>query len=307
MVTYDDFVQTCYDLADDNTAKNLAFILRIGNIGYRRAMRYFGRQFEERTKTANTVAAQQYYQLPIDYAFSKTFKVLVGTYSYPTEEVRGQKEWDDLNRITTISNTRPTKHFIRLNAGIGGDEVGFWPIPSVSNEPITFVYEAVPANIGQAAVLSTTGSLSNGSATLTDTAATFNTALVGRYFYAAPPVGDGQYYKVSAYVSSTSLTIQNYYEGPTFSNAAYGFYDLFGLPEEAQMLPVYYTMWHFYLMRQNDELARQYKEDYNEEMKKARENEASKSRDSIISRGGNLGRSLDYPEWFPSGGITPNP
>lgn len=304
MVTYDDFLQTCYDLADDNSSANQAFIVRIGNIGYRRAMRFFGRQFEERTKTTTTVAGQQYYQLPIDYTFAKTFKTLVGTYQYPTEEVRGQREWDDLNRITNISNTRPVKHFIRLNAGIGGQEVGFWPTPSTAGELITFVFESVPSDVGQAALLSSTGSLTTGANLLNDSAATFTPAQIGRYFCAQPPVGDGQYYKINQYISSTQLGLQNYYEGPTFTNTSYGIYDLFGLAEEAQMIPVYYAMWHFYLMRQNDALAGEYKSMHDDEMLKSQENESSKSRDDIISRETGRGRSLDYPEWFPSNGVT---
>lgn len=304
MVTYDQFLQTCYDLADDSSGKNQAFILRMGNIGYRRAMRYFGRQFEERTKTTTTVAGQQYYQLPVDYTFAKSLKTLVGTYQYPTEEVKGQKEWDDLNRSTNISNTRPTKHFIRLNAGIGGDEIGFWPTPSASGNLITFVFETVPANVGQAAFTSTTGSLTATSNLLNDTSGTFTPSLVGRYFFADPPTGDGQYYKVSQYISSTQVGLQNYYEGPTFANASYSICDLFGLAEEAQMIPVYYAMWHFYLMRQNPGLAKDYELMHNDEMERAQENETSKSRDLIISRNNGVVRSLDYPEWFPSSGIT---
>jgi hypothetical protein len=305
MVTYDDFIQTCYDLADDSSPKNLAFILRVGNIGYRRAMRYFGRQFEERTKTTGTIAGQQYYQLPVDFEFAKSVKTLVGTYQYPTEEVRSQREWDELNRITTISNSRPTRHFIRLNAGIGGDEIGFWPIPSASFEPITFVFEAVPANISQPAFSAGQVSVGSGSATVTGNAAAFTQSLVGRYLSIQPPSGDGQYYRVSNYVSPTQLTIQNYWEGPAVTNAGFQIQDLFGLAEESQMVPVYYAMWHFYLMRQNKDLADFYKEMHDEEMKKAQENEATKSHGTIITRRGGSSRSLDYPEWFPSAGITP--
>jgi NADH:ubiquinone oxidoreductase subunit len=305
MVTYDDFLQTCYDLADDASAGNKAFLVRMGNTAYRRAMRYFGRQFEERTKTTTTVAGQQYYQLPIDYAFGKSFKTLVGAYSYPTKEVLSQTEWDNLNRITTLSNTRPTRHYIRLNSGIGGDEVGFWPTPSATGDPITFVYEAVPSDVVQPALLGTTGVLTNASNAFTDSAGIFNIAQVGRYLCAQPPYGDGQYYRITNYTSATAVTLQNYYEGATYTGATYGIYDLFGIAEEAQMVPVYYAMWHFYLMRRNPTLTKSYKEMHDEEMKKCRENEVAKSHDNIITRrGGDNGALLDYPPWFPSNGIT---
>lgn len=306
MVTYDQFLQTCYDLAADPSPGNMAFITRVGNIGYRRAMRYFSRQFEERTKTSYTVAGQQYYQLPIDYSFAKTFKILVGSYSYPTSEVRGQQEWDAMNRLTNISNTRPLNHFIRLNSGIGGDEVGFWPTPSygdgtqANSDPITIVYEAVPNDIVQAAFTSSTGSLANGSNLLNDSAGTFTPQLLGRYFNLDQPYGDGQFYKVNQYISSTQIGLQNFYEGPTFTNQSYNICDLFGIAEEAQMIPVYYTMWHFYLMRQNPDLAAMYEKLHNTELAKGQENESSKSRDDIIIRNKmNYGQDLDYPPYFP--------
>lgn len=303
MVTYDDFIQTCYDLADDSTPKNTSFIQRVGNIGYRRAMRLMGKQFEERTKTTLTVAGQQYYQLPIDFSFAKSIKTLVGTYQYPTEEIRSQTKWDDLNRITNISNTRPTHHFFRLNAGIGGDEVGFWPTPSTANQPITFVFEAVPANIVQSAFTGTTGNIANASNSFTDPSATFIPSLVGRYFCAQPPYGDGQYYRVVSYVSSTTVTLQNYYEGSGVASSPYGIYDLFGIAEEGQMIPVYYTMWHFYLMRQNAGLAKLYEEMHQGELDALNENQNDKSHGTIITRADSGGSNLDYPEWFPSAGI----
>lgn len=306
MVTYDDFLQTCYDLMDTSTAAHQAFVTRIGNIGYRRAMRYFGRQFEERTKTTTTVAGQQYYQLPVDYSFAKSMKTLVGTYQYPTDEIRSQTEWDDLNRLTNISNTRPLKHFIRLNAGIGGDEIGFWPTPSVNGQTITFVFEAVPADVGQAAFSAGQVSVINLSATVTSNAASFTPSLVGRYFSVQPPSGDGQYYRVANYVSPTSLTLVNYYEGPTASNVGFQVQDLFGIAEESQMIPVYYTMWHFYLMRRSPELAEMYRKLHNEDLEKGRENQETKSHDLIIRRseGYDGGYGLDYPPWFPSAGIS---
>ncbi len=304
MVTYDDFLQTCYDLADDVSAGNKAFLVRTGNIGYRRGMRLMGKQFEERTKTAYTVAGQQYYQLPIDYEFSKTIKTLVGTYQYPTREVRSQLEWDDLNRLTNISNTRPTRHFIRLNAGIGGSEIGFWPTPSASGNLITFVFEAVPADVGQPALLGTTGTATNASVSFVDNSASFTSAVLGRYLCAQAPVGDGQYYRISQVTSPTTLVLQNYYEGPGYITQPYGIFDLFGIAEEGQMIPVYYTMWHFYLMRRNPELARYYQELHDFEMKQLNENESDKSHGTVISRESDAVRSLDYPEWFPSGGIS---
>lgn len=307
MVTYDDFVQNCYDLGDDNTAAMQVFFPRFGKHAYRRAMRLFGRQFEERTKTTSTVALQQYYQLPVDYSFMKTVKVAVGTLSYPMDEVKGQKEWDQLNRLSNVSSDRPTKFFVRLNLGQGGDEVGFWPMPSSSGNQVTLVYNAVPRDIGQLAFMTGTVTVTTQTRTVTGSVAAFTPQMVGRFLKVSDPQGDGNFYKVSAYVSSSSLTLQNYYEGPTASVSAYGIYDLFALPEEAQMVPVYYAMWHYYLMRQNRESASLYKALYEDEFTQARQNHEAKTLDSVVSRRRDSNLVVDYPLWFPSSGITPGP
>jgi len=305
MVTYDDFLQTCYDLADSNNASDQVFIQRMGNIGYRRAMRLFGRQFEERTKVTTTVALQQYYQLPIDYSFLKSVTVAVGTYQYPLEEIQSQEEWNNYNRLTSLTNTRPLKYFIRLNSGVGGEEIGLWPTPSAAGNAMTLVYESSPSAVIQPAYTSGTVSASQGSATLTGNGTAFTPSLVGRYFLASPPGGDGQFYRVSSYISATSLLLQNYLEGFSIASAPYGIYDLFGISEEAQMIPVYYTMWHYYLMRQNDTLAGEYKKMHDEDFTRCKDAESTKSRSLVIRRGSAFNTTLDYPMWFPANGISP--
>lgn len=299
MVTYDDYLQTCYDLSGDSSGTNQTFVARLGNVAYRRAMRFFGRQFEERTKTSTTVTSQQYYQLPIDYTFLKSVKVSVGTYVYPLEEVKSQQRWDELNRMTNLTNTIPTHFFIRLNLGVGGDEVGIWPTPSSTGNVITLVYEASPKTLGISAYTTGTVSITQGTATLTGVGTGFTAQMVGRYLNVTGAQTDGQYYKVSAYVSGTSLTLQNYYEGGSVNGSTYGLYELFGLPEEAQMLPVYFTMWHYFLVRQNAKQAGVYKGLYEDEFEKAKINESEKSRDGVIKRGGSTNLNVDYPGYFP--------
>lgn len=299
MVTYDDYIQTCYDLANDDQAANLDFIKRIGNTGYRRAMRLFGRQFEERTKTTTTVASQQYYQLPIDYTFMKSIKILVGTYQYPLTEVKGQVEWDNLNRLTNIVNQRPIKYFIRLNSGVGGDEVGIWPTPSTTGNLMTLVYEAAPKTVGNTKYTTGTVSISTATNTLIGTGTAFLPQMVGRHVQIADPQGDDQFYKVKVYLSSTQLQLENYYEGPTVSGSAYGIYELFGIAEEAQMIPVYYTLWHYFLMRQNQDKADYYRKLHDNELSVCKRNEAEKTRDGVVKRGQNVNLAVEYPLFFP--------
>lgn len=306
MVTYDDFIQTCYDLADDSTVQTLGFISRMGNIGYRRAMKLFGRQFEERTKTSSTTAAQQYYQLPIDYSILKTITVTVGTQKLPLEEIKGQARWDDLNRMTNMTNGRPTHYFVRLNSGIAGDEVGIFPTPSTSGNVVTLVYEAIPKAIGVPAYTTGTINVANQGISVTGIGSAFTSQMIDRYFQVSIPYGDGNYYRITGVNSPTSINLQNYYEGPIATNVAYSIFELFALPEEAQMIPVYFTMWQYYLMRQNPESVKLYKGLHDDDLAQAKINQSEKTREGVVRRGNIVTFSTNYPPYFPST-ITSSP
>lgn len=300
MVTYDDYIQTCQDLTDDSTTATRSFIVRVGQTGYRRAMKMFGQSFEERTQNTDTVAGQQYYQLPIDYSFTKTVTVLVGTQQYPLEQVTSQEQWDQLNRLTNIQNNRPTRFFVRLNIGIAGEEIGLWPTPSSSGNTFTLVYEAIPRTLGTLKYTTGQVTVTTNSLTVTGTSTAFTPAMVGRYLQVFDELGDTMFYRISAYQSPTELTLQNFYEGTTLTTANYQICELFSLPEEAQMIPVYYTAWHYYLMRQNTEKVTLYKNLHDMEFKEAKRNNSSKVHGGVIKRGtmGNLG--TPYPLWFPT-------
>lgn len=76
----------------------------------------------------------------------------------------------------------------------------------------------------------TTGtiSLTQGSATVTGSGTTFTSAMVGRRIL---PSGSTRSYKITAYSSSTSITIESVYEGSTISGVSYSIAkDTFNLP-----------------------------------------------------------------------------
>lgn len=60
--------------------------------------------------------------------------------------------------------------------------------------------------------------VTNASTSLTGSGTTFNSSFVGRYVY---PLGSAKGYRISAYVSATSLTLESAYAGSTLTGVAY--------------------------------------------------------------------------------------
>ena len=70
---------------------------------------------------------------------------------------------------------------------------------------------------------------------------------------------DGNWYKVSAYSSATSLTLENYYQGTSGSGKSYRIGQVMDLPEEYLEAPVDYAMYRFFLKRGQSEKASTFK------------------------------------------------
>ena len=109
-------------------------------------MAELGRTVTEKTKTAQTVTQQQYYQGPPNFLWLKAMTMKVGSTTYPITEIVDQEEWDLLNMTTQYSDT-PTYCFIRPNWGVGGVELGIFPIPS-STATATFTVTSANATVG---------------------------------------------------------------------------------------------------------------------------------------------------------------
>jgi hypothetical protein len=129
MVTFDDNRTICQKLSGDVTAASLTFFDLMMNVGYKFILAELGRSVTERTQTAKTLAQQQYYQSPPNFLWLKDITVTVGGTTYPITEIVDQEEWNRLNMSTQYGDT-PSYCFVRPNWGVGGLELGLWPIPS---------------------------------------------------------------------------------------------------------------------------------------------------------------------------------
>lgn len=306
MITWDQALQNCQDMAIDASSASVVFFKRKLNEGYKVTLSNLNRQKTERTQTSTTVASQQYYQLPRDYLFLKSVTVTSGNTVYPVVEVESQEQWNLLNVANNISSNVPQRCFVRQRSGIGMAEVGLWPPPSTTGNTISIVYEAVAKDLSQTAYSTGTANATLGSTSVVGTGTAWTPSMVGRYFQVTDStgLGDGFFYRIASVPSATQLTLEQTYEGAT-DTSTYQVCEIFELPEDMQVLPVYYALWHYYLLKQNDEKSKGYEQNWLLMLQQAKKNYDQKTRSNII-RQGPVGRFFNrtYPVYFPSGGIT---
>lgn len=210
------------------------------------------------TKTFSIGSSTDTYKMPIGINHIVSMKVTIGTSLYPIWPIENQRKWD-LIKSSPFTASQPTHFFVR------GRDLIFYPTPA-STQTITVVGEAIAPPLGIADYTTGTISLTNASATVTGSGTTFTAGMVGRYLMVARSVaGDGYWYKVSAFSSTTSITLEQAYEGSSVSGVAYTLGEQFDLPEDLQLGPaVYAAMRYFQNNRRNRGKLAEFKNEYEE-------------------------------------------
>jgi len=307
MITWDQSITNCQDTAQDYSTTGLAFFKRRLNDGYKKVLAEFGVQQNERTQTSSTVANQQYYQVPYDLIAPKSITVTVGSIVYPVTWVESQQAWDEMNMYTNRTATVPFRAFYRPRFGVNGGDIGIYPIPSASTSTISLVYTATDKNLSQTAYTTGTVTVTSNSATVTGSGVTWNAQMVGRYFQVTDSGGntDGQFYRIVSVISATQLTLEQTYENTTASGLTYQIAEMFALPEEMQVLPEYYALWHYYLTKQSKDKALTFEGMFKQELSVAKVTWAKRVRNNKIRP---TRRSYAFPNavpyYYPSGGIS---
>ena len=214
------------------------------NIGYKLVLADLGRPVTEKTDTSiTTVASTQFYNLPMNCQFVKSIVVTVGSVNYTLTEEESQENWDYLNQYTQTSSI-PERFFLRLNFGVGRSQFGIYPVPSTAGYTVTVIYEVIDKDLTTDVFNTGNVTLTNADETVAHSAAGFTAAMVGRYIKAP----DGFFYRIGTFTSTSSIELENKYEGSTVTTGAL-IYEMFNLPEEMQILPVYFALAHYYAVK----------------------------------------------------------
>lgn len=198
--------------------------------------------------TASTVASQQYYYYPVGLQTVDTASITIGEVQYPLTVIYDQRAWNVLNALQIQPTAIPQFIFPRKS------DFGIWPIPQAVYT-INFYGFQRDRNLLVDDYTTDTVSVTAGSTIITGTDTVFTAAMVGRWFEITDTdiPGQGYGYRISAFNSATSLTMETYWAGSTTASpVVYRIGEVPEVPVEAQALLPAGTASDYYSGLRND-------------------------------------------------------
>lgn len=235
-------------LTNDSSSENLSYGDTLMNEDEKRIMNKGAWPFLQRTTTVDTVASQQFYNLPFNYRkLIGNPTITVGSITYTPIEIPDRATWDRLNSTVDTSDI-PQSFFIFNN------QIGFYPIPSSSGSTITLPYEIQQKDLNVADyVTGSIVSIANGATTVTGTSTVWTDAFVGRFIKItgddSTTTGDNEWYEIASVTSNTILELTKAYDGDSIATATQGYTvgQFSVLPDGYDRLPVYKATEIYYI------------------------------------------------------------
>ncbi len=193
-----------------------------------------------------TTVGVQFYPIPASVSKIKNDTITIGQLVYTPAPVQSIQEWTMLNALPYTSDI-PNYFYIYQN------KVGFFPIPSTSDNLISFNYKARVADMTYTDFATGTVAAVAGNNAITGTATTWNS--VGTFplnvdlSYAnlmlaiTPPKGDGLWYPIQRFTSDTALLLNlPIVNAPVVTGATYTIGQFPLLSEDFQDLLIYSSL-----------------------------------------------------------------
>lgn len=216
--------------------------------------------------TAVTIGGQQFYPLPPNYSKLKSITITIGSLKWTLNEVFTTNEWNQLNVFPYYADI-PSNFFIYPGGDRAG-QIGIWPIPSTTNNIITFSYKfRVPdLSIADATGTGTINTKTN-SFIATGLVPTVNPQLESRRIQFAQPDGDNLWYQIASIPSSTSALLYGSYQGNTITSKAYTIGQMPLLMEDFHDMLLYKPLYiYFSSINKDESKAANFKELYAERL-----------------------------------------
>lgn len=251
MIIWDRSYVLAQNWSGDKSATMLANLKELLNLGYKDILQQFTGEETEDVRTTATQIGQRAIKLAPNYIRMHSVTATIGSQVHTLVEEESQERFNErlyLNR----NSDRPEVYFLRPRFGVGGTELLLDPIPSTTSTTVTINYAANARDLSVDKYTTGTITTTNMSATITGSGTTFTQAMVGRYIQVNDVTGDGNWYRITGFSSATIITIENKYDGLTTGGVNFVIAEIFSLPEEMQILPIYYCMMHYYLGYRQD-------------------------------------------------------
>ena len=166
-------------------------------------------------RTFSTVVDQDFYHFPPGLLSIDSLTIAIGDIQKPLKVVSSVDQWNKLREIPNTGDF-PEYYFPRQS------DFGIWPTPSIARTG-TLVGNYLPSRMTVEDYTDGTVAVSQNSRTVTGTTTVFTSAMVGRYFCQADSngVAVGNFYRISAFTSSTEITLETFFEEGTITGSKY--------------------------------------------------------------------------------------
>lgn len=211
------------------------------------------RYWTRKEVTTNLVENQQFYTFAADIVRGTEVRVNSNGLNFPVNQVDSEAMWNRINIIPAMTINLPMYYFIR-----GRNEIGLWPIPSVNTSAgLVVSYEARLPDMSVPDTILSSVNVTNASQTVTSSSA-FTSNMLGMSF-SVTDGSDGNWYPIISIANASTLTLENYYQGPTESGAPCIIGSVPDIPEDYQLGLVYFACYNFFLKRNELASATMYK------------------------------------------------
>lgn len=232
-------------------------VVRDINTGVKRFQNAARRYWTRREKKTNLVLDQVYYQFPSDMLRVTTVKAVIDGTDYPLTQINGEDEWIRLNSVKSSSNI-PTAYYIK-----GADEIGIYPTPSANiTDGLVVSYEPRMVDMSIEDKVVKCKLVENSYIIEAVDGDTFDPKMINDCWLTVEDGSDGNWYKVSKYIDSTHIWIDNVYQGASNNQIEVRIGQVPQFPEEYHDAPVDYACALFFKLRKDLETSGIYQQSF---------------------------------------------
>lgn len=255
-MTFDEITAEAQSYVKDQSNAAKAVIQKGINDAISKLRRRMRRKYTSVSRTFTLTAGQSQYQLPENCMMVDRLSHIDGEDRTQLHRIDSGDEWERLKSNTGDTGT-PEFYYI-----VSKDIIELHPTPDAATTGL-LKYKARAKRLSATDASTGTISVANGSATVTGTGTSFAANMVGRYIKLDSSESDKtDYYQIIAVDSATELTIENFYDGATKTNASYVIGEVPDLPEEFHTACADYGVYRFYLWRKDKTLASEYQANF---------------------------------------------
>lgn len=248
----EDYIQ---GLFNDTSAKTQTALRISVNTNTKDVRRQLKLPFQLNNSAITTVAAQQAYDLPMDYRMLVDLNVTIDSVLYFPRPIASRDQWNDINSGVSADSTSDIPVFYFIDPAADGFEIELYPIPSSSGNTITLNYQGLARDLSDADFtdkVAGTITVANGSADVVGAATAFAATDVGKYIRFDL---DGFWYRITAVADANNLTIHRNFEGISIAGGNYRLGTNLNLPDEAMKIIARFTLQELWEKREDMSIA----------------------------------------------------